>query len=360
MSAGARGIILFGATGYTGRLIARRLDALRVPFTLAARDASRARSLQAELRTRPPVALVDVTDPLQVGRAVAEAEIVINCVGPYNLYGQVVWEACRMRDLVYLDLCGEQEFIRKSFAVPQRAGWSATLLHSIAFESALADLLAHGMLDRDTSYRSISSYYSFAKSRPSPGTHLTMRLAAHYPTYHLQSGSLRRAEALSFEESVEFYAPEGMTTAFFMPYPEVLFFADRYRTSDARSYLLMGSSEALFARAARGRSAPPVDAILEQHQRQRREGPPEAERQKQRFTLTVHAAEAGGQRHTRTIAGCDMYAISAVLVLHVVEALLAGTELPKGPLAPSQAPVWDGIWARLAEEGLVLSPAGVA
>jgi short subunit dehydrogenase-like uncharacterized protein len=353
-------IVLLGATGYSGRLIARQLDALEVPFTIAARAEARARMLQAELKTRPPITLLEVLEPQQVSAAVAGAGIVINAVGPYNLYGQVVLEQCRRRQLVYLDLTGEQEFVRQSFDDRRASDWSATVLHSIAFESALADLLAQGMLSPDASYRSIESYYSFSRSRPSPGTLLTMKLAPHFPTYHLQAGRLRRAEPLSFERTVDFETPAGLTTGFFMPYPEVLFFARRYRPHEASSYLLMGEAEALFARAAGRRAAPAVDAILAQHQRQRREGPSEAERRQQRFTLTVHAADHDGNRHTRRLTGSDMYGITAVLVSRVVLALLAGLELPRGPLTPAEVPAWDGLWSRLQEQELISVLAEVA
>jgi short subunit dehydrogenase-like uncharacterized protein len=352
-------IVLLGATGYTARLIARRLDASGIPFTLAARDEARAQALRAELKTRPPVVTLDVLDVGQVARVADRADVVVNCVGPYNLFGQVVLQECRTRELVYIDLAGEQEFIRRSLEEHASTATRATILHSIAFESTLADLLAGDTLCPHTSYRSISSFYSFASSRPSPGTHLTMRLAAQFPSYRLTSGVLTRAAPLSFEEPIDFEAPDGMTAALFMPYPEVVLFGHRYRTADAGSFLLMSDAEALFARATRGRPAPPVDAVLEQHGRQRRAGPGGRERRQQRFTLTVHAVAADGERRTRRLVGSDMYEITALLVLQVVEAVWAGSALPEGVLTPSQIPVWNGIWSRLEADGLVTSLAEV-
>lgn len=355
MSTAAREIVLLGATGYTGRLIAHRLDSSGIPFVIAVRREEKAGKLRGELRNPPAVRIVDATDAQQVGRLVDDAAVVINCVGPYNLYGDVVLEECRRRALVYVDLCGEQEFIRRSFAQSASVADGATVLHSIAFESALADLLAHELLPTDVFYRSVASYYSFAHSRPSPGTHLTMRLAPHFPTYHVEDGILTPAAPLSLEEPVDL-GSEGATTAFFMPYPEVLFFGARYRTSDAGSYILVSSSEALFLRASRGRSAPAVDVILEQHARKSRQGPSEGERSRQEFTLTVHAVEADGRSHTARLAGRDMYGITAVLVHCVVEAVHAGAEIPTGVLAPSQLPVWGGLWERLAAEELISGP----
>jgi short subunit dehydrogenase-like uncharacterized protein len=349
-----------GATGFTGRIIARELVSRDIPFTIAARDESRALQLRSELGTQSAVAIVDVRDPVQIEPLLDGTGIVINCVGPYNLYGQGVLESCSTRDVVYMDLSGEQEFIRRSLDDPGAAGRPATILHSIAFESALADLLAAEMLRGDTTYRSICSYYSFAQSRPSPGTALTMRLARHFPTYHVASGRLVRAAPLSVEHQVDLGPTERSRTAFFMPYPEVLFFRHRYRTTSASSYLVLDDGEASFARAGRDRPVPALGSILEHHERRRRDGPSAAERSKQAFTLDVVAVGSDGTRHTRRLSGSDMYEISATLVTHVVEAVLLGAKLPAGVWTPSQAPVWDGIWSRLQDRGLISAPRGVA
>jgi short subunit dehydrogenase-like uncharacterized protein len=350
-------IALLGATGFTGRLIARRLDRAGIPFTIGARDAARAHALQAELETRPAAMPIDVTQAAQVARVVDDADIVISCVGPYSVYGRVLLEHCRCRPLLYLDVTGEQEFVRASLAADATSPARASIVHSVAFESALADLLAAELVAPHAQYRSIGTYYSFAKSRPSPGTHLTMRVAPHFPAYRLQAGVLHETAPFAFEAALDFAAPAGETAALFVPYPEVLFFGGRYRTADAGSFVLMSDAEALFARAARSVGATrPLATILAQHARQRRAGPGQTERAQQRFTLTLHAVAADGSRRTGRLAGCDMYGITALLVQHVVEAVLAGATVPPGVHAPAALPVWDGIWARLEAERLVAAP----
>jgi short subunit dehydrogenase-like uncharacterized protein len=353
-----RGVVLFGATGFTGRIIARGLASRGIPFTIAAREESRGRALRDELDPSPSLVLADVMDAAQVARAIEGATVVIGCVGPYNLFGGRLLDECRRRDLVYLDLSGEQEFVRRSLDGPAAQGGPGTILHSIAFESTLADLIAAGMLRRDATYRSISSYYAFRRSRPSPGTYLTMRSSRHFPTYRLARGSLVRAEPLSFQEPVPFEPPDGASAAVFMPYPEVLFFRDGYRTAEACSYLLMTPAEAGLARATRSGPVPDLATLLEQHAGHRRKGPVEGERGDQAFNLTVQAVDPDGTRHTHRVSGRDMYGISAHLLLHVVEACVRGQALPEGTLAPSAIPVWDGIWDRLREAGLVDPPSG--
>jgi short subunit dehydrogenase-like uncharacterized protein len=355
-------IVVLGATGYTGSLIAERLAGAGLSFVAGARDAERGRALRARTGDAVKIALLDVRDPASLSRVLDGARVVVNCVGPYNVFGDPVLEACRHRDLVYIDLAGEQDFVRRSF---DRAanGDACTVLHSIAFESTVADLLAADMLGQSGAgpLRSISSYYAFAKSRPSPGTHLTMKLARSFPTYRFTAGSLRPAAPLSFEEEVALGSAPGRSVALFMPYPEVLFFARRYTLADAASFLLVTPAEAHFARAGRGRPATTVDvaALMAQHEAQRREGPGAAERHTQEFTVTVRAVDASGEARTRAVRGRDMYALTAALVAHVVEAVAPDIELASGTLTPSELPVWNGIWTRLEAEGLVSRPEDV-
>jgi short subunit dehydrogenase-like uncharacterized protein len=358
-------IVVLGATGYTGSLIAERLAVAGLDFIACARDADRGRALRTRTGGAARVALVDVREPAGLAGVLDGARIVVNCVGPYNIFGGAVLDACRHRDLVYIDLAGEQDFVRRSFDHADRPanGGTCSVLHSIAFESTVADLLAADLLGQHDAgpLHSISSYYAFSKSRPSPGTHLTMRLARSFPTHRFSGGSLRPAAPLSFEEEVALTSAPGLSVALFMPYPEVLFFARRYAPAEAASFLLVSAAEAHFARAARERPPAAVDvaAAMAQHDAQRRDGPGAAERHGQQFTVAVRVVDADGNARTRAVRGRDMYALTAALVAHVVEAVAAGVQLPPGTPTPSELPVWDGIWTRLEAEGLSCLPGDV-
>jgi short subunit dehydrogenase-like uncharacterized protein len=351
VSPAAGSILIFGATGYTGTLIARELDSMRIPFTIASRNEARGRALQAQLRHATPLLVADVMAPDSVARALDRAAIAINCVGPYNLFGSVLIDASRDRELVYIDLSGEQEVIRRSIERSDREGPS-TILHSIAFESALADLLAAEMVDPEQKYARIASYYSFKANRPSPGTYLTMKCARLFQTYRVRAGRLEPAEPLSFDEACDVEGQTERVTAVFVPYPEVLFWA-RHKACEASSFLLMNSSEAALVRATRTAQPADLALIMEQHRRRRREGPSEAEREGQAFTLTVRAVSAGGRESMRRIEGRDMYRLSALLVVQVIEFLVDGGTLQKGALTPAALPVWSGVWARLQDQGLI-------
>ncbi|KAI6043480.1 Saccharopine dehydrogenase-domain-containing protein [Pisolithus marmoratus] len=112
-------ILLLGATGYTGRLIIRYLAAhpQRGTFTfgITARSENKFKALRDELGEallHVPTFVVDVTKFDDVERAVQEARVVINTVGPYWRWGTSVVRACVRHGRHYVDLTGEAPWVR--------------------------------------------------------------------------------------------------------------------------------------------------------------------------------------------------------------------------------------------------------
>lgn len=107
-------VVVYGASGYTGRLICEYLREYNVPFTAAGRDKSR---IAAALATVPGIDTVDhevvevahETGPL--AELLAGASVVCNTVGPFAQYGPEVVEACIASGTHYLDTTGEQDWL---------------------------------------------------------------------------------------------------------------------------------------------------------------------------------------------------------------------------------------------------------
>lgn len=110
-------IILLGATGFTGRLVARYLAAHpqrgRFTWVVAARSPAKLEALAKELKLSPDVGLVilDVTNEKDVERVVKTARVVINTVGPFHRYGTPVVKACVLNAVHYVDTTGETPWI---------------------------------------------------------------------------------------------------------------------------------------------------------------------------------------------------------------------------------------------------------
>jgi len=141
-------VVVFGATGVTGRRVAaylaERAAETELRWAPAARDVAKAQRLLGELGMEVPEVLVaDVADPASLARMASRTRVVANLVGPYTLYGRPVIEACVAGGAHYVDLTGEMPFVRSiidDFHGPaSQAG--VKVVQVCGFESLPPDLL---------------------------------------------------------------------------------------------------------------------------------------------------------------------------------------------------------------------------
>jgi short subunit dehydrogenase-like uncharacterized protein len=107
-------IVVFGATGYTGRLVSEALVARGQRPALAARDAGRLRALAAELGGLE-TAVADVSRPDSVRALVGPGDVLVSTVGPFARWGGPAIDAAIGAGAHYLDSTGEPSFIRRVF-----------------------------------------------------------------------------------------------------------------------------------------------------------------------------------------------------------------------------------------------------
>jgi len=111
-------VVVFGATGVTGRRVAaylaERSAEMGVRWAAAARDVEKAQRLLEEAGVSPPETIAaDIEDPGSLAALASRAKVVLNLVGPYTLYGRPVIEACVAQGAHYVDLTGEIPFVRR-------------------------------------------------------------------------------------------------------------------------------------------------------------------------------------------------------------------------------------------------------
>jgi short subunit dehydrogenase-like uncharacterized protein len=107
-------VVVYGASGYTGRLVCEYLREFNVPFIAAGRDKAR---IAEALETVPGIGTVE-HEIVEVEHAVGPltelfdgASVVCNMVGPFATYGAEVVEACLATGCHYLDTTGEQDWL---------------------------------------------------------------------------------------------------------------------------------------------------------------------------------------------------------------------------------------------------------
>lgn len=144
-------LVLFGATGFTGRLTAEYLarhapDGLR--WALAGRNRDKLEEVRQHLATISASAAdlellhADVTDPTSLVAVAARARVVITAVGPYLAYGEPLVAACADAGTDYVDLTGEPEFVDRMYLRHHRAAVAsgARIVHACGFDSIPHDL----------------------------------------------------------------------------------------------------------------------------------------------------------------------------------------------------------------------------
>tara|TARA_B100001175_G_scaffold317692_1_gene335783 strand:- start:2020 stop:3237 length:1218 start_codon:yes stop_codon:yes gene_type:complete len=105
-------LIVYGATGFTGKLVASYLDShpdlKGKPWAIAGRTQSKLTQLAEELVGNPKTICVDLEDGIAVNKMVLSTSVVINCAGPYSENnGAALLGACAREGVHYSDLAGE-------------------------------------------------------------------------------------------------------------------------------------------------------------------------------------------------------------------------------------------------------------
>ncbi|MGA2455705.1 MAG: saccharopine dehydrogenase NADP-binding domain-containing protein [Solirubrobacteraceae bacterium] len=150
-------VVVFGATGVTGRQVAaylaERAQETDIRWAAAARDASKAARVLSEAGVSAPETITaDVADAGSLAAMASRARVLLNLVGPYTRYGRPVIEACVAAGTNYADLTGEIPFVRAiidDFDGPAAAA-GIKLVQVCGFEALPPDLAV--MLARETAH----------------------------------------------------------------------------------------------------------------------------------------------------------------------------------------------------------------
>jgi short subunit dehydrogenase-like uncharacterized protein len=141
-------VVVFGATGFVGRLVAGYLAghaAGGVRIGLAGRSEHRLAGVRAGLGAAAaawPLLVADSADPVSLAALARAARVVVTTVGPYRARGLGLVQACAGAGTDYADLTGEVLFIRDSIdrCHEVAAGTGARVVHCCGFDSVPSDL----------------------------------------------------------------------------------------------------------------------------------------------------------------------------------------------------------------------------
>jgi short subunit dehydrogenase-like uncharacterized protein len=183
-------LVLYGATGYTGQLVAERLAsdpaARELRWALAGRDRGKLERVRAGLAARAPqlaslpLVAADAGDPASLAALAARTRVVCTSVGPYAQYGSGLVAACARAGTHTCDLTGEVQWIRRMIdahhAAARESG--ARIVHCCGFDSIPSDLgvwmLWDAMRARGQALARVDAFFGESSGGASGGTIASM------------------------------------------------------------------------------------------------------------------------------------------------------------------------------------------
>jgi short subunit dehydrogenase-like uncharacterized protein len=141
-------VIIYGASGFTGRLVAEYLNkeygGSDLRWAMAGRSADKLEAVRRDMGIAGDIPLItaDASDDASLAAMAAQTKAVITTVGPYQNYGEPLVKACVAAGVDYVDLSGEplwmKDMIETYDAAAKASG--ARIVHSCGFDSVPFDL----------------------------------------------------------------------------------------------------------------------------------------------------------------------------------------------------------------------------
>lgn len=339
-----RPVAIYGATGFTGRLVAAELRRRGADVVLSGRSRAKLEILAEDLGGDVAVRPAALDDPGSLRELLEPCAAVIACAGPFRLHGEPVLAAAVDSATHYLDTTGEQPFMRKVFEDygprAERAG--VALVTAMGFDYVPGDLIASlaasglGPLDEIVLAYSVKGFGS------TRGTALSALGMLAGGDVEWRDGQLVPGSQAVGRGFWDFGEPIGRQRMVRYPAGEQITVPRHVETQSVRTILTASTLLPVpwlaplvmtpFQLALRT----PIRRGLESLIPRLPEGPSDKGRRASRFTIVCEARE-GSRRSRATVTGSDPYGLTARTT---VEGAIrcSDPEFDRtGALAPSQA-----------------------
>ncbi|MFM9043500.1 MAG: saccharopine dehydrogenase family protein [bacterium] len=338
-------IAVYGATGYTGRLVAEELSAAGSDFILSGRNQRKLDELAGSLDEEVQVQVASVDEPESLRSLLKECSVVIDCAGPFLLYGEPVLKAAVETGTHYLDTTGEQPYMKLAldrYSAPAREAGTA-VIPGMGFDYVPGDMLAAltaegmGELDEVT----LAYTVSFQPTRGTMRSALEMmkggdvewrKLSWQPASQRVSRGHFDFGEPLGRKRMTRYPAGEQITVPQHISTRLV-------RTMLSADSLAPGAVDFLLPAITRPTSLmmrTPAKGLVGAAIGRLPEGASEEDRRSARFTI-VCEVKRGKRIRRGTVNGRDVYGLTARLVTKGARICAERGFGGRGFLAPAQA-----------------------
>jgi short subunit dehydrogenase-like uncharacterized protein len=349
-------IVLYGATGYTGRLVAQELARRGLDHVLSGRDPEKLARLEG------PTRAAALDDDAALRHLLEPASVVINCAGPFTVAGDALVRAAVATGTHYVDSTGEQPFIKMVFDRHARSAERAgvALIPALGFDytpgDCIARLTAAGLEPLD---ELVIAYAvdDFGMSRGTLKSALEMMKGGDLV---YEDGRWQPAPSGVFRASFDFPEPIGRQPVSRLPAGEVVTVPHHTRTRKVTTLMTTRTVAppplsgllpyAMPAVALTLRT--PLRGLLARGVRVLPEGPAEEDRRGARFTIVADARGQGGSARRGVVRGSDVYGLTAVILVRGAELLAAPGFDRTGALGPAAAFDPAALLDHLGDHGL--------
>lgn len=299
---------------------------------LVGRDAEKLSRLAAE-HPRMDVHVAFIDDASSLDRALADASLVIHCAGPFVDTAEPVLHAALRARAHYVDVSAEQRVTLATFERFDEAARAAgvVLIPSMGFFGALGDLVATVAMGDWISADEIRVAVALDSWKPTQGTRLTGEKNPG-PRSVYSNSTLTPLEDPPPSRAWHFPSPFGMQEVVAFPLTETIVISRHLRSPEVHAFL---NRTALDDLHDPNTPAPtPAD---------------ESGHSDQRFLMQA-VVRKGDEERTASVAGQDIYAVTAPLVVKAAQVILQSGMRTAGTCAPGEIFKADEFLRELAAE----------
>ncbi|MGH2827298.1 MAG: saccharopine dehydrogenase family protein [Actinomycetota bacterium] len=346
-------VLVFGATGYTGKLVAHALAERGASFAIAGRNRDKLEALAAATG-HPDVRVADVADVDSLVSALEDCRVLLTCVGPFAEFGWTAVEAALRAKVHYLDSTGEAAFIGELIERHDRDARSKgiAMAPAIGFDEVPGDVAAT-LAAEGFDHPDVALTYAI----PSSASHGTIKSSLRIVTGRGPWIVDRQQVSISagqYSRWAPMPPPLGPKPAVSFPLANGYLVPLHIEVNSLRLYITTNPLRKLGLKPIlpllrAGYELPGVRALVERGVElvQRVEGPDE--RQRQRWWTILAEARSGERWRNVTIMGRDVYGLTAELLASTAMKMAQEDYERSGVLAPVQAADLDWLEKRLLE-----------